>query len=258
MTVAYLSRIWLNPWRRQTRRFFRDPHALHATVLAGLPAQPVDERVLWRLDDADVRVVAEASSQTPHSESAESSGHRIALYVVTRSSPSWEHLIEQAGWPSAYGGEPQAAVRRYDQLLDRLDVGEHYAFRLTANPTRSIRVPTTQEGTRPRGKRVAHVTARQQLDWLVGRTSQLGFQIPAPRVSGTGSYAEVDVRIVNRKVRNFTKGRRRSRRVTISSVTFDGRLIVDDPDRLRQALLDGIGSAKAYGCGLMTLAPVNP
>ena len=50
------------------------------------------------------------------------------------------------------------------------------------------------------------------------------------------------------------KGKRM--RVPVVTATFDGRLTVTDPEALRQALTSGIGRAKAYGCGLMTLAPV--
>lgn len=38
------------------------------------------------------------------------------------------------------------------------------------------------------------------------------------------------------------------------TVTFDGRLEVTDPAALRRTLTLGLGKAKAYGCGLMTLA----
>jgi CRISPR system Cascade subunit CasE len=43
----------------------------------------------------------------------------------------------------------------------------------------------------------------------------------------------------------------------VVTVTFDGRLEVTDPDALRRTLTQGI-RAKAYGCGLITLAPLVP
>ncbi|MGO4759027.1 type I-E CRISPR-associated protein Cas6/Cse3/CasE, partial [Streptomyces sp. 2MCAF27] len=49
----------------------------------------------------------------------------------------------------------------------------------------------------------------------------------------------------------------RRHEVTLTAVTFDGRLRVTDPDALRRTLTSGLGKAKAYGCGLMTLAPVR-
>jgi CRISPR system Cascade subunit CasE len=35
---------------------------------------------------------------------------------------------------------------------------------------------------------------------------------------------------------------------------FAGHLAVSDPDALRRSLVVGIGHARAYGCGLLTLA----
>lgn len=40
--------------------------------------------------------------------------------------------------------------------------------------------------------------------------------------------------------------------------TLDGVGRVDDLDRLLELLLDGVGRAKAYGCGLLTISPIRP
>jgi CRISPR system Cascade subunit CasE len=42
--------------------------------------------------------------------------------------------------------------------------------------------------------------------------------------------------------------------VNLAVATFDGLLEVADADLLRRTLVSGLGPAKAYGCGLMTLA----
>src|SRR3954469_18997000 len=76
--MPYLSRIYLNPLRTGAQRLLRNPQHMHAAVLGGLSRQPVTERVLWRLDTEQ---------------------HRASLLVLTQSTPSWEHLVEQAGWP---------------------------------------------------------------------------------------------------------------------------------------------------------------
>lgn len=39
------------------------------------------------------------------------------------------------------------------------------------------------------------------------------------------------------------------------AVSFEGRLRVDDPERFREALLAGFGRARAFGFGLMLIAP---
>ncbi|MFJ4767622.1 type I-E CRISPR-associated protein Cas6/Cse3/CasE [Streptomyces uncialis] len=63
--------------------------------------------------------------------------------------------------------------------------------------------------------------------------------------------------LTSRDVLRFSK-HRDGPRVTLSTATYQGRLRVTDPDALRHTLLHGIGPAKAYGRGLLTLAPLAP
>jgi CRISPR associated protein len=45
-------------------------------------------------------------------------------------------------------------------------------------------------------------------------------------------------------------------RIELLKVTFEGSRQVSDPDALRHILCNGVGRAKGYGCGLITLAPI--
>ncbi|WP_349632395.1 type I-E CRISPR-associated protein Cas6/Cse3/CasE [Streptomyces lydicamycinicus] len=47
------------------------------------------------------------------------------------------------------------------------------------------------------------------------------------------------------------------RRITHARTRFDGIAHIKDTELLRQRILDGIGRGKAYGCGLLTLAPAS-
>lgn len=254
--MPYLSKIPLNPRRRQALALLGNPHRLHAAILAGLATQPVTERVLWRLENDNP--------------------HRAELLVLTESRPTWIHLVEQAGWPDADGGTPRVAD--YRPLLDRIVRGREFAFRLTANPVQTLRRPAkpspeqatllakrdAEPGTAAergaRGFRLPHRTAHQQLDWLLARTERHGFTIPAVHEPAPApGLGEPDapapaVTLTARDILRFTK-RTNGPRVTLSTATYQGRLRVTDPDVLRHALLNGIGPAKAYGQGLLTLAP---
>ena len=244
--MSYLSRIWLNPLRRQGRRLLGDPQAMHAAVLGGLPEQPVSERVLWRLDADEPR--------------------RPGLVVLTRSRPCWRHLVEQAGWPSADGPEtPQALTRPYAPLLDGLAEGQHFTFRLTANPVQTRRrgqevgasqVDRDENGAR-RSARLGHRTVEHQLRWLLERTDRWGFAVPLATSSAAVGEPVHDARIAARVRRSFGRAKG-TPPVTLQVVTYEGRLVVADAVALRQAMLDGLGPAKAYGCGLLTLAPLEP
>ncbi|WNV85010.1 type I-E CRISPR-associated protein Cas6/Cse3/CasE [Umezawaea sp. Da 62-37] len=248
--MTYLSRIRLNPVRSQSREFLRNPRTLHAAVMQGLPEPPATDRVLWRVD---------------------SRGHRVDLLVLTPTRPDWSHVVEQAGWPDAEG--EHVLVRDYTPLLGHLAVGREFAFRLTANPVQSTMTPDKLTDSqrerhgedRPsRGLRVAHRTVAHQIDWLLRRTTKWGFTVPvsrtaaaAPGITSTADNPDPhEVRVVNTiGYRIAKKGLRHP--VTMRAVSFEGRLAVTDPNLLRTAMLTGIGPNKAYGCGLLTLAPLR-
>ncbi|MER6471520.1 type I-E CRISPR-associated protein Cas6/Cse3/CasE [Streptomyces collinus] len=254
--MPYLPKIALNPRRRAAAALLSSPHRLHAAILSGLAVQPVIERILWRLD-----------SSTPH---------RADILVLTESRPSWAHLVDDAGWPGADGGTP--LIADYTPLLERIARGREFAFRLTANPVHNVPRPSrpseqqatrlkegADNGTRTRGFRVAHRTAAQQLQWLLKRCEHHGFSIPDATTTPPAPGLQTEdqdlsagpaVTIVSRDILRFHK-RPDGPRVTLSTATFEGRLRVTDPATLRAALLGGIGPAKGYGQGLLTLAPLH-
>ena len=54
----------------------------------------------------------------------------------------------------------------------------------------------------------------------------------------------------------FSKGAQ-GKRMTLVRAQYDGVLRVTDANALRHALACGIGHGKAFGCGLLTLAPLS-
>lgn len=217
----FLTKMPINPRRRGARLLLSSPQALHAAVLAGFnDPRPSDHgRILWRLDT--------------HGQ------HRVVLYTLSPDKPDYTHLTEQAGWRTTETWH----TRAYDTLLDSLRTGQLWQFRLTANPVHSARREDWTD-TKPLG----HVTVSQQQQWLLDRAERLGFRIAPSRAAPT----EPDLAIVDRAVRRFPRS---GHTVTLSIATFEGHLEVTDPTALRRSLAFGIGRAKAYGCGLLTLAP---
>ncbi|MEU3710751.1 type I-E CRISPR-associated protein Cas6/Cse3/CasE [Streptomyces catenulae] len=233
----FLTRFRLNTARMGARRLITSPQSLHAAVMASFAEKPDHQgdgpRVLWRLD------------QQSRSE--------VLLYVVSPDRPDLTHLVEQAGWPTTGGWQ----TKPYGPFLARLAAADTWAFRLTANPVHSIR----RHDAEPT-KRTAHVTPRHQLDWLLKRQVDAGFEIveKAERRPDGLDAAWHEVVVHNRSDLAFRKRNEsdaRAHKVTLTRVTFDGRLRVLDPDAFRRTLTSGLGKAKAYGCGLMTLAPAE-
>lgn len=225
----YLTQFDINIGRREARRLLASPERVHAAVLGCFPpgqGSTDQGRTLWRLDRG-------------------SQSHDAHLMIVSPIRPDLRSLNEQAGWETGSPGRTAA----YDEFLAGLTVGQTWRFRLTANPTATLR-PSSEE--RQRGKRYAHVTVAQQLQWLTDRAERCGFTLPPD--SAGAPFATVTARDVV-KFRRGTDGTGRT--VTLSKATFDGVLHVIDVDALHHALVHGIGPAKGYGCGLLTLAPLH-
>ncbi len=215
----YLTRFAVNTSRRGARRLLASPQRVHAAVLAGFPPDTDHGRVLWRLDEAE---------------------HRTDLFIVSRRRPDLTHLVEEAGWPTSSTWETAS----YQPFLDRLAIGQRWAFRLTANPVRSV-----SRGEGLRGQVKAHVTPAQQQDWLLRRAADLGFSVPE------GMFGVPSLVVKNRRTARFTRQHGETGRdVTIAMATFEGILDITDPDAMRGSLTQGVGRARAYGCGLLTLA----
>ncbi len=225
----YLGRCELNPNRRGAKKLLGSPQAMHAAVLSCFPKSRASEagRILWRIDRTD-------------------SG--VFVYVVAGISPDWTSLEEQGGWPDSSTG----AVKNYQPFLDSIEEGQRYSFRLTANPAHSVR-------TRPDGqlKRLGHVTVGYQEKWLLKKAPTNGFEIPTFTTSvDPQGEAESAFQVTSRRVLSFTRQDHEGRRgrITLAQAEYEGLLVVTDRDLLVNALKSGIGRAKGYGCGLLTLA----
>lgn len=227
----YLTRMPLNAARWEARRLMASPYRLHAAVEAAFPpdmAASDGGRVLWRLDKR---------ADEPRA---------FWLYIVSPEKPDLTHVVEQAGWPVH---ERLWETKDYRPFLDRLENGQRWEFRLKANPVRKVR---KDKGRRPDesvvGTLQGHVTVEQQVEWLVSRAEAHGFELPLD----ANEKPAVIVSQRNREV--FRRG---SDEVTLSTAVYDGALTVTDADLMRAALCQGIGRAKGFGCGLLTIAPVR-
>jgi CRISPR system Cascade subunit CasE len=221
----YLTHFALNPARRGTHKLLGSPQVMHAAVLSSFAPQTTltaseegSARVLWRID----RITKTCAS----------------LYISSPEKPDLTHLVEQAGWPTTQTWQ----TRDYTPLLDRLNSGQRWGFRLKANPVHAVRVV---EGKRT--KPLGHVTAAQQENWLTTRVHKFGFSL------STSAADTPDLVIHDRETVRFS---RQGGTVTLTTATFDGILDITDAAALRTALMTGIGRAKGYGCGLLTLAPI--
>jgi CRISPR system Cascade subunit CasE len=202
----YLSRVKINTSIRNTLKFLSSPQVVHAVVEASF-ADSDQTRKLWRIDYYR--------------------GHSYML-LFSQNKPDFADFIKQFGYPDMSG-----EVRDYQKVLDILQNGQQYRFRLCANPVYSIK-----QGESQRGKIVPHITISQQEGWLQRKSEGAGFTL--------NEFA-----IKQRGIKKFT---RQHKYVTLSTATYEGVLKIKDAEAFRATLIQGIGRAKSYGCGLLTLA----
>lgn len=223
----FMSRCEINVSRRGARKLLGSPQAMHAAVMSCFPRSQVEQagRVLWRLDKI---------------------GQAQFLLVTSAMKPDLSVIEEQAGWHSAQSTQ----YKKYGPFLDRIAAGQQYQFKLTANPTHSVR----REGAR--SKRMPHVGRAHQERWLLERCEPNGFIIPDLPVDDEAAPLGKAFSVTNRTTWHFRRNAERGRNVTVQSVSYEGVLEVVDEEKFRDALINGIGSGKAYGCGMLTVMPV--
>lgn len=159
----------------------------------------------------------------------DSLNNQLYILVLSDEKPDFSSLLEQFG---AADGEVE--TRDYDQLLERVTNGSRWRFKLTANPTKSVSVKGK------RGTLEAITLTHLQREWLEKRAEGLGFSLNKDSFDVTQS----------RWVRFYKKG---ERTVSILSVSFEGVLEVTDAEVFKRTLSEGVGRAKAYGMGLLTI-----
>lgn len=229
----YLTRAFLDPTSHAVRADLQSPESLHKTVQRAFPDPGPSPRsthaVLHRLE---------------HDRWA-----RLMLLIQSRTRP----LIER--WPAGYvldiGGDLDLAfsnigenpsIRDVEAERSALSAGRRFLFRLRANTTRKVDTKTSPDDVKHKGRRVPVRGDTARVQWLARHAEASGF-----------TFDEGSLRISEIAAACGTGGKS----VTVAGAIFEGVLLVRDVARFRQALEFGIGPAKAYGFGLLSIAPAR-
>jgi len=118
-----------------------------------------------------------------------------------------------------------------------MTTGTPVRFRVAANAVMRCR--------RPDGKhRDAPLPEDKVAEWLTGKLA--------------GALADVVILNATRSVYGVDrKGSKKEAPAALQVDMIDGVGTVHDPDRLLEVVVDGVGRAKAYGCGLLTVSPIR-
>ena len=240
---VYLSRLLLSPRSRQVRSELAFPYEMHRTIMHAFDEHFEDGEKETR-QKAGVLFRADVDQRTS----------AITLYVQSTLQPDWSHLSTDIGYLLGEDNRPNPACREISKILASLRRGQIVSFRLRANPTK--RLSRSAEVSDPlAGKRVGLLREEEQLDWLRRKGQAGGFAVPELGVDGTQTGTpQVSITHVGSQT-----GRKREdgvpHRMTHRAVVFDGVLRITDDETFCDTLVRGIGGGKAYGFGLLSIAP---
>lgn len=248
----YLSRLILDRRARTVRRDLSDCQHMHRTVLSAFPdigRKNTDARqefgVLHRLDSS--------RNGTP------------VLLVQSMEKPDWSRL------PTGYLLEDSSienpAFKKIDEQYGHIAAGDLLVFRLRANPTK--KTGTTKKSDivagkpKSNGTRIPLKDEAAQIEWLTRKGKDSGFELLTVKTKPElfDAMANDEGTVTGKKA--YVKGSQPVKEsdtanpLSFSSILYEGRLRVTDRDLLLSAICHGIGSGKAYGFGLLSIAPAR-
>lgn len=168
---------------------------------------------------------------------------RAVILVQSEDKPDWDYAFQNA---------PGLLAAPVDTREIRLDapVGARYRFRLVANPSKKER----GRGKDPLGKnrgRLGLYSREDQIAWLQRKAENGGFCTEKVELEVLGKRSCLKAGAESRD----EHGRKIS--LTHLGVKYDGILEVKDSMKFAEIRSVGIGPAKAFGFGLLSVAPID-
>ncbi len=243
-----LINVGTNPDRpRPGRRWLRNLYRVHQRLCMAFPSasrRSEDPQFLKPFDPEDFARpdvhVARAKKGGFLFRIDPRPGRSPVILVQSAGKPDWDYAFHNA----------QHMLRCFDVrcFSPAFSPGDMLRFRLLANPTKRLRADSIGPNGRPvgkewEGKRVPVATEMLE-EWLSRRGERGGFGVEG-LTSVEPGWAYMN------KTRDRGKGQR------LRSVRYEGVLEVADSARFEEAVVEGIGPAKAFGFGLLSVAPLR-
>jgi CRISPR system Cascade subunit CasE len=230
----FLSKLTLNIRDRQVCRDLARPYEMHRTLMNCYPYPRVENRcdLLFRVEPSQ-------------------NGAPVVLVQTREESGEWR------GLPDGY------LLRRAESRSLALPVlaGQRLRFRLRANPSKRVAQKDERLGAVMAGKRVGLASEVEQLRWLIRKAEAGGFTIPGEWVDAKHPETDEPILLPNFRVDVVPEGRERNGKPghagEFLAVRFEGILVVTDPEALRATVAAGLGPGKAFGFGLLSVAPAR-
>ena len=236
----YLSRLRFDPRNPAAAVNLSRPYELHRTLLRAFPSAQKGGpgRVLFRAEPM------------PRARAMDA-----VVIVQSEIEPDWLQAGSQLR--DLLGSAPESRI-----LPTIFGIETVLRFRLRANPTvRRARLPDGTRDERRQRPRHALYNLEDQVGWLVRQGAAHGFGLVE---SGATDWFDTNAPCARYDLMVRDEGTVLTRKKTENGVTrhhsvlYEGRLRVTDSSAFDRGLCSGIGPAKAFGFGLLSIAPVDP
>lgn len=181
---------------------------------------------------------------------------RAGILVQSAIEPDWNYAFHNARFLLAAPPETRQFNPQFCQV-------QTLRFRLLVNPTKRLSKNSREaDGELVKkewvGKRIP-VPVDQLHEWLARRAEAAGFSFAqdSTAVQPGYIYFQKPGKPMEDKPEEKQKDKTNSRGQRLRSVRYDGVLKVTDPARFRETLVQGIGPGKAFGFGLLSVAPAR-
>lgn len=247
----FLSQLMLNARSRQVQNEMRDPYEMHRTLCRAFTEGVPKEEKKAALEAARLLFRVEEDKGALH------------VLAQSKTEPDWSFLASPYLQASPRCKPFEPSVRE----------GQSVRFRLLANPT--FRPFIARDARSKKNvERVGLYREHERLDWLLHRgRNEYGFALQTQNVTLRArellnggkklivfrgrEHEELKIDLPCVDVADLNDGRRfplPGSKQQFSAARFDGVLQVTDADKFQSALENGIGSAKGFGFGLLSVA----
>lgn len=222
MNTLWLTRIRPDLRSREVRSDLGNPVSLHRRVMTLYPHGLGEEArrqlgVLFRSDEG---------ADGPQ------------LLIQSRVQPDLEKL------PRTYGA---GVSKPLTPLLEALQPGLPIRYRIAAN---AVRKPGKSTREIYKLGSIIPLTGAAAEEWWIRQAETAGLKIHSVH------SIPLDTAHCSRGTPQG-RGAKPSQAITLARTRFEGSALIQDAALLCQRLADGIGRGKAYGCGLLSIAPVR-
>ena len=226
----HLSKLSLNVRHPSVMRAFADVYLMHQLIWRAFPNKVSGGpgRVLFRV------------------EPARSGQREDRVLVQSEKEPDWEPLCDSR----------MVCCTQSKEIKPAFTFGMRLQFLLKANPT-IVRTFAPQNGeAEPKKKRVGLYREAEQRAWLTGEWTD--HEAPPPFIARRDGKAQ-QAGICVEDLLIIAPGKEFGRKpdgtiIEFQAVEYHGTLSIENADVFALALENGIGSAKGFGFGLLSLA----